>query len=229
MPAAPHKRTKAARRAGGAPEASPSRKQNILLVAERLFAAHGFHGVSIRDIAEEAGVPLALVGYYYGPKVELYYEIYRQRARYIEERMRTLALAQREAPRGKLLEEIVKAFVLPALKVAATPDGRIFMRLVARVVSAHTPEDDAIIREVFDPLAYAFMDALVAALPHATRGQIAWCYQFAVGALLHHMTDQRVERLSRGENRADDEDSAAPLLVCFITAGMRGVCGKSPP
>jgi len=51
---------------------APNRRRSILLAAERLFASKGFHGVSIRDIADEAGVPLALVGYYFGPKAELY-------------------------------------------------------------------------------------------------------------------------------------------------------------
>ena len=54
-----------------APEpARPDRRQAILLAAEKLFAQHGYHAVTIRQIAEEAGVPLALVGYYFGPKHE---------------------------------------------------------------------------------------------------------------------------------------------------------------
>jgi len=207
---------------------TPTRKQNILRAAERLFAMHGFHGVSIRDIADEAGVPLALVGYYYGPKLELYHEIYYQRAGYIEQRLESLARAQREAPVGQQLEAIVTAFVLPVLQVAATPDGRLFLRLMARGINDGLAEDDAVVRELFDPLAHAFIDALAQVAPQATRGTLAWCYQFALGAMLHHVTDERVERLSRGENRPDDEATAGPLLVRFITEGMRGVCCPPP-
>ena len=47
------------------------RRQNILAASQRLFARLGYHGVTIRQIAEEAHVPLALVGYY-GQKQELY-------------------------------------------------------------------------------------------------------------------------------------------------------------
>ena len=96
----------AARRAGksaAAQEAPPNRKQDILLAAERLFAQRGFHGVSIRDIADEAGVQLALIGYYYGPKVSLYHEIYRQRSGYIQERLNALAEAQSSTPKARLL------------------------------------------------------------------------------------------------------------------------------
>jgi len=204
---------------------APNRKHNILLSAERLFAARGFHGVSIRDIADEAGVPLALVGYYYGPKVSLYHEIYRQRAGYIEERLKALAEAQRAAAPGQLLEEIVKAFVLPVLKVAASPEGRNFLRLLSRGMSDHLEEDEPVIRELFDPLAHAFIDAMATAVPQATRGQLAWCYQFALGALLHHVIDERVERLSQGENHPGDGETAGPLLVAFVSHGIRGACG----
>ena len=81
------------------------------------------------------------------------------------------------------------------------------------------------LRRYFDPLAVAFIDALQRALPHATRGQVAWCYQFALGALLHHVNDRRIERLSFGQNQPGDEATAGPLLVRFIAHGMRGACG----
>eukprot|EP01036_Dinobryon_divergens_P039984 gene39983-52781_t len=147
---------------------APNRMQNILRAAERLFAPRGFHGVSIRDIADDPGVPLALVGYYYGPKVSLDHAIYRERAGYIEERLRALASAQKHAPPGLLLKAIVSAFVLPVLKVAASDEGRNFLRLLSRGMADHLEEDEPIIRKLFDPLAHA-------AVPTARRGQIAWC------------------------------------------------------
>jgi hypothetical protein len=77
-----------------------------------------------------------------------------------------------------------------------------------------------VLRDFFDPLAHAFIDALHAALPGAARAQVAWGYQFALGALLHHLTDSRVERLSLGESQAGDP-AAARLLVDFIAGGLR--------
>ena len=68
---APARKRAAARSATSEEALAPNRQANILQAAERLFATRGFHGVSIRDIADEAGVPLALVGYYYGPKLSL--------------------------------------------------------------------------------------------------------------------------------------------------------------
>jgi AcrR family transcriptional regulator len=221
-------RTRTPQRPGTVPaEPVPNRRRNILLAAERLFAAQGFHGVSIREVAEEAGVPLALVGYYFGPKALLYEQIYRERAGYIQQRLQALALAQEQAAPGELLDEIVKAFVLPVLALAAHADGRHFLRLLARGINEQLQEDETVVRELFDPLAHAFIDALQQALAPATRGTVAWCYQFALGALMLHVTDQRIERLSLGENQFGDEAQAGPVLVRFITAGLRGAC--QPP
>jgi len=43
----------------------------ILLAAEKLFSDKGFDGASIRDIAKEAGVNVAMISYYFGSKEKL--------------------------------------------------------------------------------------------------------------------------------------------------------------
>ncbi len=44
---------------------------SILEAAERLFAKSGFEGTSVRDIAREAGVNVAMISYYFGSKEKL--------------------------------------------------------------------------------------------------------------------------------------------------------------
>lgn len=44
---------------------------HILEVAERLFSEKGFDGTSVRDIAGQAGVNLAMISYYFGSKEKL--------------------------------------------------------------------------------------------------------------------------------------------------------------
>jgi hypothetical protein len=67
----------------------------------------------------------------------------------------------------------------------------------------------------------AFHTTLAAEFQGVTRAQVAWCYQFALGALLHHISDTRVHRLSQGENRPSDP-AVMPQLVAFVAAGIRG-------
>jgi AcrR family transcriptional regulator len=53
-------------------------KGRLLAAAAELFAAHGFHGTTIRDIAERAGVNVAAGHYHVGSKKDLYLEVLRE-------------------------------------------------------------------------------------------------------------------------------------------------------
>src|SRR5262245_6811377 len=47
-------------------------RDKVLVVAERLFATHGFHGTSMRDVAGGAQLPLATTVYHFARKEQLY-------------------------------------------------------------------------------------------------------------------------------------------------------------
>jgi AcrR family transcriptional regulator len=47
-------------------------REKIAATATRLFAAHGFHGVSTKQICDEAGANIAAVNYHFGTKENLY-------------------------------------------------------------------------------------------------------------------------------------------------------------
>ena len=200
--------------------ARPDRRLAILLAAEKLFAQRGYHAVTIRDIADEAGVPLALVGYYFGPKHELFGAIFEHWSHTIEARLAGLRAVPNDPDDPRTLPAIIEAFIKPVLALRASPEGEYYAVLVARELGNATEEAERVMHTYFDPLAMAYIDALHIALPHATRGQVAWGYQFALGALLHHLCDGRVERLSHNENRRSDP-LAGPLLVDFIVGGLR--------
>jgi len=203
------------------------RKMVILLCAERLFARHGYRAVTIRQIAQEAEVPLALVDYYFGQKHELFRAIFDHWRGTLQERLSLLDAARRSAPADRVLQRVVEAFVLPVLRLRASSEGESYAQLVARELLYRTPETQQMLTDYFDPMAHAFIDALHAISPGSTRGAAAWAYQLALGALLHHISDDRVERLSHGENTACDP-SAAPLLVNFICAGIGAVLAPPP-
>lgn len=202
----------------------PDRRQNILDASQRLFARLGYHAVTIRQIAEEAQVPLALVGYYFGQKQELYDAVFSHWGGIVRERLDDLSMAMAPSD-GDRLARIVDALVAPAIRLRMTPEGQSYALLVTRGLSQQGAEEDHAIREFFDPMANQFIDAMHVALrdelPGITRGHTAWCYQFALGALLHHLSDQRVERLSQGVNVAGDP-AVLRQLVAFIVHGVRG-------
>lgn len=206
----------------------PDRRAAILLAAEKLFAEHGYHAVSIRQIAQEAGVPLALVGYYFGQKHELFHAIFAHWSGTIAERLALLAEVEAGPRDGQYLRRIVGAFVQPVLQLRASSEGESYALLVARELLYRTPGTEKVLADFFDPMAHAFVAALQAACPASTRAQAAWAYQFAMGALLHHLIDHRVDRLSLGANQPHDP-LAAPLLTDFITAGIAALLTPGAP
>ena len=58
------------------------KREHILIVAEELFAEKGFDGTSVRDIAQQAGVNLAMISYYFGSKEKLLEALVELRASY---------------------------------------------------------------------------------------------------------------------------------------------------
>ncbi len=52
-------------------------RRRLLTAAARCFADHGFHGTTIREIAERAGVNVAAGNYHFGSKKDLYLEVLR--------------------------------------------------------------------------------------------------------------------------------------------------------
>ncbi|MES2415736.1 MAG: TetR/AcrR family transcriptional regulator [Pseudomonadota bacterium] len=210
----------AAKKPAAQSKTKPDRKADILLAAEKLFAKHGYHAVSIRQIADEAGVPLALVGYHYGPKHELFYAIFQHWNSTIEERLQALRGVTIDPDDEETLPRIIDAFTGPVLRMRASAEGEYYALLVARELFIAQKETDRVLRNFFDPLANAFIDALRTLMPHATRGQVAWGYQFTVGTLLHHISDYRVERLSGGESIQGDP-AAATMLGRYIVGGLR--------
>lgn len=210
----------------------PDRRQAILLSAERLFSLRGYHGVSIRQIAEDAGVPLALVGYYFGQKHELFHAIFESWSHTIGTRLALLHAVEAQPWDESKLLRIVQAFIDPVIQMRASPEGEYYALLITQGLVNQQAEADQVLRQFFDPMADAFIGVLQTTLAHQqpaiTRATVAWCYQFALGALLHHISDRRVDRLSQGANRANDP-AAAPLLIDFIVHGIRGVVARAHP
>lgn len=58
------------------------KREHILVAAEQLFANQGFDGTSVRDIAHQANVNLAMISYYFGSKEKLLQALIEHRAGY---------------------------------------------------------------------------------------------------------------------------------------------------
>ena len=83
----------------------------ILEIAETLFAAKGFEGTSVRDIAEKAGINVAMISYYFGSKEKLLEALFNSRIGNVQVRMENLIKDQSLSPLQKinlLIDEYVE-------------------------------------------------------------------------------------------------------------------------
>jgi AcrR family transcriptional regulator len=218
--------------AGAARQKQPDEKgtrERILRVAEQLFAEHGFNGVSVRTLTAAANVNLAGVSYYFGSKEGLLAAIYDSHCRPMaEERLRLLAVCAEGKGRAPLLDQIIGAFIGPALDstIDAVGGGAVFTRL--RAMLAH--ENNALAKELvethFDATSRRFVEALAACLPELGRDEVLWRFHFLLGTLYYTMiTPDRIAHLSDGICDASDVATVMAQMVRFIAAGFRAPAG----
>ena len=86
------------------------KREHILITAERLFGEKGFDGTSVRDIAQSAGVNLAMISYYFGSKEKLLEAMIAFRSDYVHGILEELNKDQSLTPWDKM-ERLVDFYV----------------------------------------------------------------------------------------------------------------------
>lgn len=202
----------------------PDRRKDILLSAEALFAERGYAAVSVRDIAAKAQVPIALVGYYFGRKQELFATIFEHRKAYIVERIARIEAVDFSRTNARVVEDLVRAWAEPVITLRAGKAGEAFSLLVARTAWDPGPEATTVIRDFYDPLARTFLNCMARAVPNCSRTRLIWGYEYALGALLMHVADKRVETLS-DRTVISSDPRASEDLIRFVSAGFQALAG----
>lgn len=224
------KATGGRRAAPGRPAAGESvaRSERILDVAEELFALHGFDGVTLRQIAKDAGVDVALASYHFGRKRELFDAVFHRRAETVNKaRHEALRAVQAVAGRaGPTVEQIIEAFLRPLEIAQETGDRgwRNYLALVAYVNNSPVWGREMMSQQ-FNQLVQEFIAALRKALPGSRPEDVYWCYHYLSGALTLTLADTgRIDELSHGKCRSGDFRAAYDRMIPFIAAGFRAVC-----
>jgi AcrR family transcriptional regulator len=226
------------KRAGpGRPEGESFARRKILGAAEAAFAEHGYAGTSLRQIVERASVTQALITYYFGTKDALFKEVFLTRGREIASRRR-MALGNLLKKRKFTLDEVIAAYLRPALEMRATPEGRSFIRLQARMHTEPTRFADSLRREVYDATVRKYLAAIRKAAPHLSARTAYWRMVLLIGAYLYaHSDAHRLRELSAGACDAEDLDEMVEQITAFVVGGLkapdprrpaRGSGGKSP-
>ncbi|MDW5443127.1 TetR/AcrR family transcriptional regulator [Polaromonas sp. SM01] len=198
----------------------------LLDAAEALFAERGYHGVSMRQIADGAGVSVSLAQYHFKAKELLFGAVMERRIMAINHKrlMRLDEVEQRSAATGKIeLEDVLRAFLEPTVLLSRdkASGGAHYAQLISQVTNDPQPHARNVSRTLTDPIARQTMRVLRLALPELDQATLAWCYLFSVGAMISAISPTgRIRLLSNGEADPDDVTQILELLVPFLSGGF---------
>jgi len=197
-----------------------STKQRILDSAEALFARHGFAGASLRQVTASANVNLAAVNYHFGSKENLINEVFRRRLDELNgQRLR--ALESVTATAGYTLEDVLDAFVRPALALSQDNKGGAgFVRVLARAYAEHNEQLRKFLHDNYGPALKEFAAAFARLLPHLDKQELYWRLDIVSGALTYAMADFGMIK-RRGISEQQHRDLSAEHLIRFAAAGLR--------
>lgn len=201
----------------------PSTPERILLAAEQLFSERGVDGVSLREITNAAGVNSAAVHYHFGSKDVVLKELFALRAKPIAERRLALLRELKRNRQGRAeLEDILRAFLWPALEALNAPEGKAFSLLRARMAFEREEVRRDVLSSAFDSSSRLALEEIAKALPKLPPAELHWRFHFMLGAMVYTMaTPGRIESITDGAIDTSDPGTALERLVHYAAAGFR--------
>lgn len=215
-------------------------RTKILDSAEAQFAQRGYHGVSMRQVADGAAASISLVQYHFKTKEALFGAVMERRITAINhDRLRRLDAVEVDSARSgsKLrLEDVLHAFLAPTVLLSRdrTSGGNYYAQLISQVTNDPQPHARAVSKAYTDPIARQTIRVLQLALPDLDRATLTWCYIFAVGSMVSAISPTgRVRVLSNDDCDPDDVNTILAILVPFLCGAFERVndlarAGKLP-
>jgi len=209
--------------APAAVRATLSTPERILLAAEQLFSERGVDGVSLREITSTSGVNSAAAHYHFGSKLAVLERLFELRAKPIAQQRMALLSALRTNRQGRpALEDVLRAFLQPALQALSTPEGIAFTRLRARLSFENEEVRRHVLDKTFNESSRLTLEALRKALPQLPADELNWRFHFLLGSMVYTMAlPGRIESLTDEKLDTRNWQVALDQLVAYAAAGFR--------
>ena len=212
-----------ARKTASATEPLATTPERILQAAERLFSERGIDGVSLREITSAAGVNSASAHYHFGSKNAVLETLFSLRASPIIERREAMLSALKLDRLGRpVLEDVLMAFLQPALELLNTPHGATFTLLRARMVLESGDVKHQVLARTFDRTNEKTLKLLAKALPKLPAKDLYWRFHFMLGTMVYTMAQPgRIESVTKDKIKTSDTQAALEQLIRYTAAGFR--------
>jgi len=207
-------------------------RQRLLDAATRLFAEHGFHHVTVRQICHAADANVASINYHFGDKMGLYKEILRTAV----EAMRQTTEAARSASEGAPAEERLRLTLRLLMRrfFARGRDSSV-QRLMIRESADPTEALDGVVADGLVPR-FLHLSELVAELvgwpledPRVSRGASniqALCFAHLPNPMALRLREHVPFMWQPCQSEAE-VDELADEIAAFALAGLRALARTS--
>ncbi|MCE0524102.1 MAG: CerR family C-terminal domain-containing protein [Methylacidiphilales bacterium] len=197
-------------------------KDRIVQTAGEVFGRYGFHGTTIRQITQQAGVNVAAVNYYFRDKAELYVRVLREAKCWT----RDVAISELSGPP----EERLRSFILAFVRNLLNPERPLWhVQVITQEMLHPTPALEVLLRELTEPI-FRQVRSLVAEIAgkKLSRLQLDLLASSILGQCLFYvrsrpMIERLAPELSGGAHRID---RIAGHIASFSLAAMRDLFGK---
>ncbi|MEM8721051.1 MAG: TetR/AcrR family transcriptional regulator [Cyanobacteria bacterium P01_G01_bin.39] len=197
-------------------------KEQILDVAERLFAENGFAGTSLRRVVREAEVNLSAVNYHFGSKEGLFHAVVKRTAQpIVKGELERLKQCQRKQENPSV-EAILEAFLTPPLEIVLNSGERGIH--CARFMGRCRTEPDVvrvIAQQEFKVSTEAFLDALTRSLPDLSRTELAWKLDLVIAVLLRVLNEAKKSGSLIQDDQPATIKATVSRLVDFLAPALR--------
>ena len=195
-----------------------STRDRILGTAEKMFSQRGFDGASLRQLTAAAGVNLAAVNYHFGSKEKLVEEVFRRRLDALN--ANRLAALHKLAGGEATLEQVLAAYIRPALELSHDGKGALFMRVLARAFAEHDDNLRRFLSENYGHVMRQFTVEFARLLPDLSKEELYWRVDLVTGALTHAMSGFGMIQRKSDVSEATHREQTVAHLIRFAVAGL---------
>jgi AcrR family transcriptional regulator len=194
----------------------------LLIHADELFLAHGFEGVSIRQITDASRANVAAVNYHFNGKTSLYREVLKQRLDGITLDKLALLKDLDEQQPAVNLEQILHSYIYSYFDAhLSSPDSDRLLQIIYREMTPDAIASDLVAERLVIPINQAFQKIIKKACPELSDDHVSCCISSITGQVLHFI---RAREILRGIRTPEQNQTFIEDTVQHITQfSLRGI------
>ena len=200
-------------------------RKRLIDATARLFAEHGYNGLTIRSVASEAKANLAAANYHFGSKDALVLEMLQERIQPINaRRMELLNQAKFDNLDSRLSTFTIFHSLIHPIGEEISKSVKLrssLAQLVARSFTEPVKFIERMHQQFFSQIAEVYLRELCLSHPQTPRKEIHWHLHLSVSSMLGALAQhRRLNDFTLGNCQENEVSPMIERLIHFVTNGF---------